>query len=95
MDVKVSSLSIKDLNSGSCDPRNNVHSAHILCSIEDEKGIKKQMYSMYNKTCKQSCAAKDLPEGYSFRYVPLNQTNHIAPTACRKAQLIKAKICQK
>ena len=75
LDIKVSSHSIQDLTSGPWNPMNNVHSAHILCSIEDEKGINKKMCSLYNKNHKQSRAANDLPKGFSFFYISLNQTN--------------------
>ena len=53
------------------------------------------MCSLYNKRRKASRAANDLPEGCSFRYVPLEQTNQIAPTARRKAKLQKAQQCQR
>ena len=53
MDVEVKPHSIKDLNNGPWDPKNNIHAAHILCSVEDKKGVNKQTISLYKKTCKK------------------------------------------
>ena len=95
MDVQVKIQKIKDNNSGPWNPKNNVLASHILCSVEDEKMVNRQMCSLYNKQGKASRVANDLPEGYFFRNVPLEQTNQIAPTARRKAQLQKAQQCQR
>ena len=94
MDVQVQLQKIKYNNSGPWNPKNNVLASHILCSAEEDKRVNKQMCSLYNKRRKASRAANDLPEGCSFRYVPLEQTNQIAPTAIRKAKLQKAQQCQ-
>ena len=94
MDVQVKIQKIKDNNSGPWNPKNNVLASHILCSAEDEKRVNKQMCSLYNKLRKASRSANNLPKGCTFRYIPLQQTNQIAPTARRKAQLQKAQQCQ-
>ena len=95
MDVQVKLQKIKDNNSGPWNPKNNVLASHILCSAKDEKRDDKQMCSLYNKLRKASRSANNLPEGCTFRYVPLQQTNQIAPTPRRKAQLQKAQHCQR
>ena len=95
MDVKVSSHFIEDITNRPWNPKNNVGSAHILCFPKNEKGLNTQLCSMYNKPYKWYYAANNLPERCSFCYVPLNQQNQIVPTNCCKAQLIKAKMCQR
>ena len=50
--------------------KNQVHTAHILCSAKNKKDVNIQMSGMYNKTRKASRAAADLPEARAFRFVP-------------------------
>ena len=68
---------------------------HMSYALPKMKNVNRQMCSLYNKKLKASRAANDLPEGCSFRYIPLEQTNQIAPTARQKFQLQKTQQCQR